>query len=319
MFQLGFGVLDEEASPTPLFNASVDFRQIKQASLKIGTIDHRQFVFSSLNNNLTTFALAYAELNVYREIGIQLHADKPIGGFLRYAAEVAGGKSLLLAPGPEPAGATTPVGLLFLGRFVAEPFGEFDSTSCGDQKRTQSPRLAIGGGGAYNHHTIYPLSNAIFPGMTTFAVPFSYIHGFSNLMFKWQGFSVVGEAYYRRATEISHIVPTTGAVEYSRNAWGWYAQAGMMITSKLELESRVGGLYQLARPAALGPQSGPPYILGGVEKTVADMRDVVELTGGASYYIDGHVFKVQAEYAEVLLPDFTPWTGQARLLLTLAF
>lgn len=309
--QLGFGDVLSPATgvPTPLLDTWVELRQISGANVKVGTIDYHSQIHSSASNQLTRDSLAFAEFGILRDKGIQVHSDKPFGSERwKYWLEITSGKGLNFVPDAK-------IGFLYSGRIELSPFGAFDSNKLGDLRRRKSPALALSVNAAYNQNAIYQLSNWFPAGMASYQVPFNYVHGGAHLHFKWRGFSLLTAAIYRRATEISHTVPNTGLTEYSRNGWGWWTVAGMMLSSHLEVASRVGAIYQIDRPAGLVATA--PYLpVGAPQFEVADFRDLREAVGGFSYYFVGHAIKLQADYARIFVGRFREGVHEAHLLLT---
>lgn len=110
-------------------------------------------------------------------------------------------------------------------------------------------------------------------------------------MFKWSGFSFLGEVLYRGASKNFREETVNGEVarETSRSGWGFMAQAGMMLGSRFEVAVRWDRLR------ALG-QTDPALI-----KLAREQGD--EIGGGFSLYLNGHLLKLQA--------DFTARVGQA--------
>lgn len=309
--QLGYGDVLSPATgvPTPLIDTWVEFRQLPSANLKVGTIDYHSQIHSSVSNSLTRDSLAFAEFGILRDKGIQLHSDKPFGTErLKYWLEVTSGEGLNFVPDKK-------IGFLYSGRIELSPFGAFDSNRLGDLSRHKSPVLALSASAAYHQNAIYQLSNWFPAGMVPFQKPFDYVHGAAHLHFKWRGFSLLAAAIYRRATDLSHTDPVTNLTEYSRNGWGWWTVAGMMLTSHLEIASRVGAIYQIERPAGLVATA--PYLpVGAAQLEVANFRDLREAVGGLSYYFEGHAFKLQGDYARVFIGNFREGVHEARLLLT---
>jgi hypothetical protein len=170
--------------------------------------------------------------------------------------------------------------------------------------------------GAYNQNSIYQMSDWRAPGQAPYQRPFNYVHASADVVFKWHGFSLLGTALYRRATTLSHVVPETGVTEYSRNGWGWFGVAGMMLTDHLEIASRVGAIYQIERPAGLVATA--PYLAEGyVQPNVADFRDLREVAGGVNYYVKGHGFKIQADYVRNFIGSFREGIHEVRSTLAI--
>lgn len=313
LLQIGFGEQERYFAPTPLLDAWIDFRQVREANLRFGTLDHHAVLHSSANNQLTMDALAHYEYDLFRDVGLRLHSEKPFGiDGLRYWFEVASGKGphYLLQPNV--------LTLLYYGRVEVSPFGAFDSNRLGDLNREPKPRLSLAVSAAYNSNAIFQTSDWAPPGMTPYLKPFDYVHGHFNLNFKWRGFSLFAATLYRRATDVSHVAigPNGDAVtEYSRNGIGWWTTMGMMLTAHLEVATRIGAIHQIDRPPEL-VATAPYQPEGFVQLDVANVRDLREVVGGMSYYFSGHSFKIQADYARIFVRDFEEGIHEVRSLLT---
>jgi hypothetical protein len=312
--QLGFGDVERYFSPNPLLDLWIDFRKIPEAHVRIGTLDRHANRHSSASNILTMDSIVHYELDLYRDVGIRIYSDKPFGtDKLKYTFDLSSGKGVNYLVEP------TVLNLLYYGRLEVSPLGQFDNTQLGDLKRREHPAISLAVQGAYNQNAIYPLSDWTVPGQVPFQKPFNYVHASTDLTFKWRGFSLLGTAVYRRATKLSHDVPGTGGqniTEYSRNGWGWFAVAGMMLTDHLQIASRVSALYQIDRPAGLVATA--PYLAEGfTQPELADFRDLREVAAGLSYYIVGHAFKVQADYCRIFIGNFDAGVHEVRTLLSL--
>jgi phosphate-selective porin OprO and OprP len=288
--QLGFGSTEnvDQGGVAPLLDAWAGSTHLRDLNVKVGQLlvpfDRARQV-SSAENQLVDRSLVVNELGIGRDVGLTLSSTELFGAeWLSYAVGVFNGE------GRQPT-TSAPPGLLYAGRVQVSPLGQFDDDVEGDLKRHKKPKLAIGVGAAFNDRAIHERST----GGGRYEQPFSYTHGAADAMFKWHGFSLMGEAIYRQALERSHAVPgaPTEVIERSRNAWGWFVQAGMMLTSQVEVASRYGELYSIV--GAVAPQ---------------DRR---ELGGGASFYFRGHALKLQADYFRTFTGFFDGGAHEARL------
>lgn len=311
MIQLGFGEQEQYFSPTPLVDTWVESRHIRWANVRFGTLDRHALRHSSSSNQLIMDSIVHYELDLFRDVGIRIHSDEPFGtNLVKYWIDVGSGKGLNYLQWQN---VNT---ILCYGRVEVSPFGSFDSNKLGDLGRRRSPALALAVSAGYNHHAIFQLSDWIGPGMTPYQVPFNYKHGGADLIFKWRGFSLLGTALYRRATEWSHTVPESNSTEYSRNAWGWFSVAGIMLTERVEVASRMGALYQIAKPAALVATA--PYLAEGyVQSDVANFRNLHEVATGVSYYLAKHAFKLQVDYARIFVGAFREGVHEVRTQLSI--
>lgn len=76
--------------------------------------------------------------------------------------------------------------------------GAFTNKAEGDLEFLPTPRVALIVAGAYNQSTRRSRSTT---GATYTLGGFDYLHAASDLVFKYNGFSFLGEVLYRRGTE----------------------------------------------------------------------------------------------------------------------
>jgi hypothetical protein len=289
--QFAFGTTEtEQQAPNPLLDAWIRFAHLRDLNVTVGqkviNFDLGRIVSSS-ENQLVDRALVINELALVRDVGVELSSEKLFGvDGLSYSAGIFSGE------GVRPR-STAPFGVLYVGRIQVAPLGSFDSDVEGDLKRRHKPKLAFGVAAAYNRRSTSDRST----GGTGYQRSFDYQHGAADVAFKWYGVSLLGEALFRHATQRSHgLDDPEGTIERSRNAWGWLAQAGVMITDEVEVAGRYAQQYAMSN----SPQ--------GLDRT--------EFGGGASYYFYGHPFKLQADYMRVLeAADY----HQVRLQVQLSF
>lgn len=278
--QLAFGSGDfEEGSSSPIFDAYIESTHLRDLNVRIG----QYFVPFDRARTVREFALQLAdrqvlipELTLDRDVGITLSSSDlgGLGGRLAYSLGVFGGDGRNRVPTSRP-------GLLYVVRLALLPFGSFDDNVEGDIERKPNPRLAIGVAGAYNQHTDRQRSTT---GTRYVLGGFNYLHGAADLVFKWRGFSLLSEIVVRKAHRDSRSgegeddKPVT---EYSREGWGYFVQSGMMLTDHIELAGRYGRLKALGK-------TDPK-----LEQLISQAGH--ELTFGLNYYINGHMFKVQAD------------------------
>jgi hypothetical protein len=273
--QLGLGTVEtEQPGVSPLQDGWVAFTHARDANLKVGQqivpFDRARMI-SSGENQLVDRSVVINELALGRDVGIVLGSSDLFGlDWLAYSLGLFGGE------GRNPGSA--PLGLLYTARIQVSPFGAFDDDVESDLKQRSTPRLAIGIGAAYNTRATKARSTA----GGKLEVPFDYLHGAADMMFKWGGFSMMGEVLARKATENTQTVTDDPApvIESSRNGWGYLIQGGFMITSQLEIAGRYAELYAFAR-------SPKP-------------DDIREIGAGPSWYFWGHPFKMQADYVRVI-------------------
>lgn len=279
----------------PMFDAYIDFTALRDLQLRVG-----QFLVPfDRARTIREFSLQFvdrqqivSELTLDRDIGLMAFSNDLFGwgGRLGYAAAVFGGqgRNRVVA-------VANPV-FMWTGRLSLRPMGPFDDDSEGDIARSTSPHLAIGLAGAYNGGTWRQRSTT---GML-FLLPggFKYTNLAADVVFKYGGFALLAEGLYRQADRDSRsgtkdvndkpIKDLTGTAitnpitEFSRSGWGYTVQASLMVTKELELVARWNQLRWLG--------ATDPDLISTIT------RQGREATIGFNVYLNGHLFKVQADY-----------------------
>lgn len=293
--QLAFSNLDTERDlRLVLRDAYGNWKVHRDLEVRFGQMKvpfDRQRVNSSGKLQMVDRSIVVGELNLDRDVGVYAHSTDllGLGKRLRYAVGVFGGDGrnrLATAPG-----------LLAVGRLELLPFGDFDAYEEGDLDRHESPKLAVGVAAAYNSNTDRSRS--------TFEDPFpndrrvDYRHAEVDLTFRWKGLSLSAEVLRRDPNKKRLVLPGgTPAIVLTRGAWGWFFQAGYMITDLVEVVGRVGEL----RPISISAVS-----------------HVYEAGGGLNVYVHRHDVKVQADYFHLWDVHPSDSTDEARLQVQLAF
>jgi hypothetical protein len=277
--QLGFSNLDTESDlRMPLRDAYLTWAPARDLNVRFGQMKvpfSRQRVTSSSGLQMVDRSLVVAELNLDRDVGVQMFSRNLLGKEkFGYALGLFGGDGRnRLGHG---------AGMLYVARFETWPLGSIDERSEADLQRDAHWRVAFGGSLAYNQNTNRPRS--------TFGTPypaggFDYKHAGVDATLRHRGWSVTSEWMYRRADEHSQMFGVNAPVTfYSRSAWGAYIQGGYMMTERLELTARYSRLL---------PISG----------TDPSLVDSYEAGAGASYYIRRNDLKIQTDYFRVTDPQ----------------
>jgi phosphate-selective porin OprO and OprP len=307
LIQFAFGANDfETGNSSPIFDAFVEYTKARDLNVRVGQF----FVPFDRARTIREFALQFVdrqgvvrELTLDRDVGIMLSSQDLFGwqSRLAYHLFVGGGDGKnRVADLKNKYGPQTP-GVLVVGRLIARPFGAFDDDQEGDVTRSATPHLALGVAAAYNissdrDHSTY--------GNTYTLGTFNYKHAAADLVFKWRGFSLLTEVLYRKANTETHTgtVAMQPVTERSRSGYGYFAQAGQMVTSKLEIAVRGEKLW-------------------GTDRA---LKQVAKLTGrqvggGLNLYLNGHSFKLQTDYFYVFGDDFSKGGHVARLQLDASF
>jgi hypothetical protein len=307
LIQFAFGANDfETGNSSPIFDAFVEYTKARDLNVRVGQF----FVPFDRARTIREFALQFVdrqgvvrELTLDRDVGIMFSSQDLFGlqNRLAYNVFVGGGDGKnRVADLKNKYGPQTP-GVLVVGRLVTRPMGAFDDDQEGDVTRSATPHLALGVAGAYNissdrDHSTY--------GNTYTLGTFNYTHAAADLVFKWSGFSLLTEGLYRKANTEEHkgTVAMQPLTERSRSGYGFFAQAGQMLTSKLEVVVRGEKLW------------GTDHALKDLAK--ASGRQV---GGGLNLYLNGHLFKIQSDYFYVFGDDFGKGSHVARLQLDASF
>lgn len=275
--QLAFSNRDTEPDARlPLRDAYFTYAPHPSTNLRFGQMKvpyGRQRVVSSSAQGMVDRSIVTTELNLDRDVGVQLFSKDlfGLGETLGYAVGVFGGDGRNRL--------ATNAGYLYVGRLSFTPFGGFDEFVEADIGRDPRPRLAIAAGAAYNQATNRPQSTIGSPYSDP-TVFFDYTHFGVDFSFKWHGFFATGEWMLRQANARAiGIDDGTGATTSfaSREAWGGYVQVGQMLTDELELSARLGHLNPL-------------------RETDPKLSLTQEVGGGVSYYFEEHNLKVQSDY-----------------------
>jgi hypothetical protein len=298
--QLAFGAQDYEAGMvSPLYDAWVAFNHLRDLRVRVGQFFvpfDRARTNAEWGLHMIDRPLLVSEATLDRDVGVELSSDNLGGlGFLAYRLGVFGGegKNRLAAE----------AGLLYVARLQANVFGAFDDSVEGDQERLPRPRLAVGVAGAYNHNAFRQRSTQ---GATLQLGSFDYLHAAADVTLKWRGLYLFGEALYRRGDVDHHLGAAMGPPsEHSRSLWGYVAQAGMMLTNRLELTAR----WEQA------------FALGDTDPAlIATLRSQGNQFGaGLNWYQAGHGFKAQADYHYIFGDDFDRGRHQVRMQVQVSF
>jgi hypothetical protein len=279
--QLAFANGDFEAgNPSPIFDAFVEYGRWRDVRLRVG----QYFVPFDRARTIREFALQFVdrqqvvqELALDRDVGLTAYSNDVGGlrGRLGYAVGIFAGEGKNRFGGQSP-------GFLYVARFIIRPWGNFDDDQEGDLERLRRPRMAIGLAGAFNQAAVRSRSTT---GSTFSLGGYDYVHGAADLVFKFAGFSLLTEFLVRRALWNNRVgvddrmMPLT---EWSRSAYGYLVQAGMMVHRLVEVAGRWEQLFAW-------PDTDPALV-----KLVSDAGH--QVGGGLNLYLNGHLFKFQADY-----------------------
>jgi len=295
--QLAFAAQEQDpVAPIPLRDAFVTISPLRDFRLRVGQMKvpfGRQRVVSSGNLQLVDRSIVTSELNLDRDVGVQVFSEDVFGldGLLGYNLGVFGGDGRNRASGG--------YGFLYTGRVALRPVGGElgDDPDEVDFKQTK-PRLQAAMSGAFNHQSDRARSTI---GDVFRTGPWAdYAHFGADTSFKYAGLSMTGELFFRRALEDRNTASVDGAIvtDVARSGYGGFFQVGQLIADRFELSARVGNLTLLGDPS------------GG-------FKPEKELGGGVSYYFSKHALKLQAD-TFYLFEDWGVGRAQGRLQLQMA-
>ncbi len=233
-------------------------------------------VISSANLQLIDRSLLNSRFTLDRDLGLQLRHKSNLGGdfIMRQKFAVSQGEGRNVTEGNEG-------GLQYTGRLEFLPFGTFKSKGDyvqADLKREAKPKLMLGFTYNYNENAVRERGFAgdymIRLDGTIYETNQTTI--FADAMFKYNGFSFMGEYAKRTADDAiateADGTTTTGDIVLTGNALN--LQAGYLFKSNYEVAARFTTLDYETETGALPTE---------------------QYTIGASRYVVGHKLKVQSD------------------------
>ena len=239
-------------------------------------------VVSSANLQLVDRSLLNSRFNIDRDLGVQLRHKTNLGGdfLMREKFAVSQGEGRNVTEGNEG-------GLQYTARLEFLPFGTFKSKgdySQSDLKREAKPKLMLGFTYNYNQDTVRERGFAgdymIRTDGSIYETDQTTI--FADAMFKYNGFSFMGE-YAKRtaddeiATELDGLTPT-GDLVLTGNALN--LQAGYLFKSNYEIAARFTTLEY---------------------ENVTGALPTEQYTLGVNKFVVGHKLKVQSDISYTTL------------------
>ncbi|PHS62888.1 MAG: porin, partial [Flavobacterium sp.] len=238
-------------------------------------------VISSANLQLVDRSILNATFNIDRDLGFQLRHHFKVGNnfIIREKFAFSQGEGRNVVTG-------NLGGHQYTGRLEFLPLGLF--TKKGDYKgsdlsRETKPKLAVGIVYDYNNNAVRNLSNrGIYLETDTGLFETDISTLFVDTMFKYKGFSFMGEYAYRTADDPiakNSDGTETGVVVVEGN--GLNLQAGYLLKSNFEFTGRYSTIDL-------------------VNKDVSN-----QYTFGVSKYILGHKLKVQSDFTYITLDEIS--------------
>ncbi|MGB1232312.1 MAG: porin [Winogradskyella sp.] len=238
-------------------------------------------VVSSANLQLIDRSLLNSRFNIDRDLGVQLRHKTNLGGnfLMREKFAISQGEGRNVTEGNEG-------GLQYTARLEFLPFGTFKSKgdySQSDLKREATPKLMMGFTYNYNNNAVRERGFAgdymLRTDGTIYETDQTTI--FADAMFKYNGFSFMGE-YTKRTAKNEIAINTdgtpTGAIVLTGNALN--LQAGYLFKSNYEIAARFTTINYESVTGALPTE---------------------QYTIGVNKFIVGHKLKVQSDMSYTTL------------------
>ncbi|GAB2774209.1 porin [Salinimicrobium soli] len=156
---------------------------------------NRERVISSGSLETVDRSLLNSRFNIDRETGVQLRHSFDLGGdfLVKEAVSLTEGEGRNITSG-------NIGGLHYVGRVEVLPFGDFDDYSGADFAREETPKLAVGASYSFNNDAVKTRSSQgsyMVNDLGFYETDISTF--FLDAMFKYQGWSVMGEYANRTA------------------------------------------------------------------------------------------------------------------------
>ena len=236
---------------------------------------NRERVISSANMQLVDRSLLNKRFNIDRDMGVQLrhHFNLSDNFIVREALAFSQGE-----------GRNVTIGNLGGHQYTAHlellPFGKFEGKGDymgGDLKREQTPKLAIGMSYDFNNNAVKTKSNQGTYMVTDDGYYQTNISTFFiDTMFKYKGFSFMGEYSYRNAKDpIAKNSDGTPTGEIVQVGSGLNLQSGYLFTKNWEVSGRFTNI--------------------SLDENITGKGTENQYTIGLSKYIVGHKLKVQTD------------------------
>ena len=236
---------------------------------------NRERVVSSGNLQMVDRSLLNSRFNIDRDMGIQLrhHFNMSDNFIVKEAFSISQGEGRNVTKG-------NLGGHQYTARIEMLPFGKFASKGDykgSDLKKEQTPKLAIGASYDFNNNAVKNRSNQgsyMTNDIGFYETNISTI--FVDAMFKYKGFSFMGEYAYRDAKD-----------PYAKNSDGTLTGAEVQVGSGLNLQTG----YLLGKNWEVSGR----YTNISLDEIVTGKGAENQYTLGLSKYIVGHKLKVQTD------------------------
>ncbi|MFL0110346.1 porin [Tenacibaculum maritimum] len=259
---------------------------------------NRERVVSSGNLQLVDRSLLNSRFNIDRDLGLQLrhHFRLSENIIVKEVLSIAQGEGRNITTG-------NLGGHQYTARLEVLPFGEFSSKGDykgGDLKREKKPKLAIGGSYDFNNNAVKNRSNQgsyMKNDIGFYETNITTV--FVDAMFKYKGFSFMGEYAYRDAKDpIAKNSDGSLTGDQVQVGSGVNLQTGYLFPSNWELSGR--------------------YTNISLDKAITAKNPENQYTLGLSKYVAGHKLKIQTDVSYLDL-DIKPNQLMYRLQVDIHF
>ncbi|CAA0170491.1 porin [Tenacibaculum maritimum] len=259
---------------------------------------NRERVVSSGNLQLVDRSLLNSRFNIDRDLGLQLrhHFRLSKNIIVKEVLSIAQGEGRNITTG-------NLGGHQYTARVEVLPFGEFSSKGDykgGDLKREKKPKLAIGGSYDFNNNAVKNRSNQgsyMKNDIGFYETNITTV--FVDAMFKYKGFSFMGEYAYRDAKDpIAKNSDGSLTGDQVQVGSGVNLQTGYLFPSNWELSGR--------------------YTNISLDKAITAKNPENQYTLGLSKYVAGHKLKIQTDVSYLDL-DIKPNQLMYRLQVDIHF
>ncbi|CAA0179458.1 porin [Tenacibaculum maritimum] len=259
---------------------------------------NRERVVSSGNLQLVDRSLLNSRFNIDRDLGLQLrhHFRLSENIIVKEVLSIAQGEGRNITTG-------NLGGHQYTARVEVLPFGEFSSKGDykgGDLKREKKPKLAIGGSYDFNNNAVKNRSNQgsyMKNDIGFYETNITTV--FVDAMFKYKGFSFMGEYAYRDAKDpIAKNSDGSLTGDQVQVGSGVNLQTGYLFPSNWELSGR--------------------YTNISLDKAITAKNPENQYTLGLSKYVAGHKLKIQTDVSYLDL-DIKPNQLMYRLQVDIHF
>ena len=243
-----------------------DFLRLRGGQFKVPF--NRQKLNSSAKLQFVVRALANNEFELGRDIGVMAHAT-PMNGLFEYDLAMLQGAGINQVRNSNNE-------FMYAARVAVNPLGKFDAYSEPDLVYEEDPKLALGGAFVWNNGRRMFVRGAI----RDFNRNITLRQYTADLRFKWRGFSLLGEFYWRN---VGAHAGGTLFQQGSNVGYGYTSQAGYFVPLPyVRKHLEAAGRYSFIEPNT---------------NTSGDRER--EVGGGAGWYFKGNNNKLQADIMRI--------------------